>query len=372
MPEQPLYRTIYQQLRADISAERYCAGDILPTEQQLCELFQVSRITSKKALNLLADEGLVKRYAGKGSVVIKQPTSEPASQTAVEFQSSKTNQTKPLLLGVILSDFTEYYGVRLLAAMEKKAREGGAYIIPARSLSLQQTEGRIIREMQQLGVGGFIIMAAHGENYSPEILKLVVDGVPLVFVDRLLKGIPASFVGTDNRSAAKEATRRLFQRGCQHIVYLSQSVADTSALEDRLDGFLAACGERNQDMSQVIVMDDIEQSIPSMRGQAAFLNDVARIKTLLEANPQIDGIFAAEYEAGLSAVQALREMGESALSRFQLAAFDGPEKSLYPQNYIHIWQNTDEMGQQAVRMLLEHMSGSQKRETLLLDARVKG
>jgi GntR family transcriptional regulator len=49
----------------------------MPTEQELAESFDVSRITAKRAMDELAGEGLVERRRGRGSHVIYEYTPQP-------------------------------------------------------------------------------------------------------------------------------------------------------------------------------------------------------------------------------------------------------------------------------------------------------
>lgn len=65
----PLYEQIKQILREQILDGVLSPGSRLPTEQELCERFDVSRITIKRALDDLATAGLVRRIQGKGSIV---------------------------------------------------------------------------------------------------------------------------------------------------------------------------------------------------------------------------------------------------------------------------------------------------------------
>ncbi len=64
----------YIQIAADlankIKHEQYAAGDFLPSEPTLSQLYNVSRETIRKALTELADAGLIQKIQGKGSVVI--------------------------------------------------------------------------------------------------------------------------------------------------------------------------------------------------------------------------------------------------------------------------------------------------------------
>jgi GntR family transcriptional regulator len=65
----PLYRQLYQILRARILSGAYPSGATLPGEQELSDVFGLSRITVKRALNELAGAGLVSRHRGRGTVV---------------------------------------------------------------------------------------------------------------------------------------------------------------------------------------------------------------------------------------------------------------------------------------------------------------
>jgi GntR family transcriptional regulator len=50
-------------------AMRLCPGDLLTTDERVQEEFGVSRATARKAIDELADEGLVERITGKGTFV---------------------------------------------------------------------------------------------------------------------------------------------------------------------------------------------------------------------------------------------------------------------------------------------------------------
>ena len=63
------YRIIYHQLLEDIKKGTYSEGDLLPSENQLCALFDTTRPTVRQALVHLENEGHIKRQQGKGSIV---------------------------------------------------------------------------------------------------------------------------------------------------------------------------------------------------------------------------------------------------------------------------------------------------------------
>lgn len=65
----PLYHQAYLVMRNWIAAGSFAGGDQFPTEAALCDILSVSRITIKRALSELADEGLISRHRGRGTVV---------------------------------------------------------------------------------------------------------------------------------------------------------------------------------------------------------------------------------------------------------------------------------------------------------------
>ncbi|GJM64508.1 GntR family transcriptional regulator [Persicobacter diffluens] len=67
--KKPIYKTLYLKFKQLIEAGNYSAGDLLPSENQLCLDFNTTRATVRKAMTELEHEGLIKKQHGKGSIV---------------------------------------------------------------------------------------------------------------------------------------------------------------------------------------------------------------------------------------------------------------------------------------------------------------
>lgn len=65
----PLYFQLKTLLLEEMTSGRYAPGDRLPTEQELCQRFAVSRTPVTRALSELAEEGVVLRHRGRGTFV---------------------------------------------------------------------------------------------------------------------------------------------------------------------------------------------------------------------------------------------------------------------------------------------------------------
>lgn len=65
----PYYQQLYAILRKEIVDGRWTPGDMLPSESELIEQFEVSRITVRQALEMLVNDGLIFRRRGLGTFV---------------------------------------------------------------------------------------------------------------------------------------------------------------------------------------------------------------------------------------------------------------------------------------------------------------
>jgi len=68
----PQYRKLYETLRRHILDSVYKEGDLLPSENELCALYGMTRPTVRQSLAALAHEGLIIKHQGKGSIVNRQ------------------------------------------------------------------------------------------------------------------------------------------------------------------------------------------------------------------------------------------------------------------------------------------------------------
>ena len=85
----PLYFQLEALIKRCISAGLLKAGDMLPSESELCRAFGISRTTVRQAIGELEEEGLVLRHRGKGSFVA-EPKLHRRSENIYSFTSEAT------------------------------------------------------------------------------------------------------------------------------------------------------------------------------------------------------------------------------------------------------------------------------------------
>jgi GntR family transcriptional regulator/GntR family frlABCD operon transcriptional regulator len=69
----PQYRKLYETLRKHIVEGVYKEGDLLPSENELCQLYDMTRPTVRQSLSALVSDGYIRKHQGKGSIVHRLP-----------------------------------------------------------------------------------------------------------------------------------------------------------------------------------------------------------------------------------------------------------------------------------------------------------
>lgn len=131
----PLHRQLFLVLHDEIARGAIAPGDALPTEQALCDQFGVSRITVRRALADLAEQGYIERRQGVGSFVRQHgpPDDAPAGgsymdnlrqtqfQTSIEVVEHDI-RTPPSMIGGALGISAEMLHI-LRVRRERRTRE---------------------------------------------------------------------------------------------------------------------------------------------------------------------------------------------------------------------------------------------------------
>jgi len=71
----PKYKLLSTYLRESIKNGTFKTGDYLPSENEICDQFNITRTTARKALDELLMDGLIVKEHGKGSRVLKKKKS---------------------------------------------------------------------------------------------------------------------------------------------------------------------------------------------------------------------------------------------------------------------------------------------------------
>lgn len=95
MKSVPLYLRVRDALLRDMPAGKFPHGARLPTETELMHTHKVSRATVRKALDLLRHDGLIERFARRGTFVSAKPAATSWTANSLEDILQLGAETQP-------------------------------------------------------------------------------------------------------------------------------------------------------------------------------------------------------------------------------------------------------------------------------------
>lgn len=333
MKNLPLYQRIFEHYYEKIITGQLKEGDKIHTDKEIMEIFYVSRITANAAVQMLVERGLVERFPGKGSYVTK-------------YLKNKKNEPETKVIGVIFCDLDASFGLDVFKGIEKEAEERNIHLLFRRSFENVELENKAIQSMVELGVSGIIIQMTHGETYSEEILKLHLNGLPFVLIDRHMDKTRVPFVTTNNKGSAAKMALFLMENDYKNIAFISASTEQTSTLNCRYEGFKSVYKSSKNYSLLNLVTPEIRE-----RDKEMIESDRKLIKEHLIKYPEIDCIFAAEFFVARLVKDVVEEMGMKIPKDIGIVCFDSDNSEIEKPFFTHIRQNQTEMGRLAVEKI---------------------
>lgn len=320
-----LYKKIYHFIKQQIDSGQLQAGDRLPTEKALSEQFSVSRITSKRALVELEQEGLITRSRGKGSFVTDGP---PPS----------TQPNKDILL--ILPFASDYeLGDYAKGIMTVVADKGYRLMVQLTSTV----------SLEELADYAGVIYYPEDVNHSIELLFYCAQrGLALVLLDKALDLFDFPAVVADNKGGAYELTKHLIDQDCRRIMFVATaSFGEVSSVRDRYLGYLAAMAETELKANYFAKLKS--------ESNAAYLERL--VDDLAGATAEKTGLVVENDWLAIQLIQKIQQAGLSIPDQVAVVGFDNSQASqLISPQLTTAAQDFYQMGQQAAQLLIERLT----------------
>lgn len=343
MSYRPLYERIYQDLIRQIRQEEFVVGEKIPTEAELVDHYGVSRITVRRALSQLEQEGLLQRIAGRGSFVTRPETKHKINGHGA--------------IGMILSDFSESYGLELVTGVERACREAEIPLFLSRSGTSVEVESEAIERLLSVGCSGLILMPQQRAYYNADVVRLILDDFPVVILDRKLTGIQAPCISSDNKTISYHMTMKLLELGHREIAFVSNPLHSATTLRERHQGFIKAFREHKLLWNENLLFDGLLDPREDVGLEERTKNDHAAIKEFLQENPEITCVFVTEYHLSQIVLLICEDLGLKIPEDISIVGYDGPQS--ITGNYIltRILQPQEEMGIEAVKIIQRMVAG---------------
>ncbi|MEV4183826.1 LacI family DNA-binding transcriptional regulator [Streptosporangium canum] len=162
-------------------------------------------------------------------------------------------------------------------------------------------------------VDGVMLVSMHGADPLPA--ALAGTGVPVVSHGRPAGSVDLPWVDNDNAGGATQAVRHLLDGGRRRIATISGPL-DMTAAQDRLGAY------------REILRETGRRSIVAI-GDFTRISGAEAMAQLLEDDPALDAVFAANDLMAIGAMRALRQAGRRVPDDVAVVGYDDIEAALY-------------------------------------------
>lgn len=283
-----------------------------------------------------------------------------AVQTPEAPQATEPPAAEKMSLGLVLSTLNNPFFVTLRDGAQKAADAAGAelIIVDAQDDAAKMTAG--IEDLITKKVSAILVNPTDSDAVAPSIEKANAAGIPVFTVDRGASGgTVVSHIASDNVAGGKMAAEFLCNAigGKGNVVEL-QGIAGTSAARDRGQGFneymAASCKDAKIVAQQTANFNRDE-------GLSVFEN-------ILQAQPEIAGVFAHNDEMILGAIQAAEAAERSGIVFVGFDAVDDAVAAVEAGTLAAtVAQQPDLMGTLAVYTALEYLNGQTVEDYIPVD-----
>jgi len=274
-----------------------------PTYAVIAKAANVSEATVSRVLN--GDESVHPDRARRVHEAVEK-LGYKKNRVASALASGRTG-----LIAVVIDDdlsvFSDPFYGTVTSGVSRVLMENGLQTVLMVS-PVGASDGGVSHYLKSGEVDGAIFFALHSDtlvtNLKKQGLPLVITGTPHSIND-------VAFVDTDNFGGAYTATKHLMSTGAKKIAIITGDIGTTAA-KQRLDGYLQVYRESGHVPAKGLICE----------GDYSFESGQQHAKKLIEAHPDIDGIFASNDLMAMGAMSVLQDMGIDVPGQVRVVGFD--------------------------------------------------
>lgn len=344
------YIEIFEYYRDKILSGEMKYGERLPTEQEMGEMFSVSRHTVRQSILELEKQGYIYREKSKGAFVDKL---------------DKDKKSKSKMIIVITTYVSEYIFPFLIKGIEEVLSKNGYDILLLSTNNEKEKEREQLKKLLEYDVVGAIIeptASALGNtniDYYKEISK---NNIPYLMINAAYDKEKQSYVSIDDEKGGYKICKYLIQLGHKKIAGLFKE-DDIQGIE-RKKGYLKALEENNIEVDSTIIgkFKTFEED---------FYVD-GFTKSLLSKNDRPTAIFCYNDRVAMKVIKVAKELGIRIPEDLSVVGYDNDEtiSNALDSGITTISHPKEELGKKAAEMLLSLINKEQTKADYIFEPEI--
>lgn len=305
---------------------------------------------AKKLLLMMMSVLMVLSFAAcskPASEEAEAPAEEAADQAETTDAAQDPAGDGEYTIGFVVSTQTNPFFVTLKEGIEAKAEELGVEVVTVDAQDDPAQAASGVEDLITRGVDLILINPTDSDAIVPSVEAANAVGIPVMTVDRTSNGGEVvAHIASDNVAGGELAGQFIVENlgGAGKVIELEGVPGANSAIE-RGEGFAKAL-----EGSEIEVVARQTANFDRTEGLNVMEN-------LLQANPEVDAVFAQNDEMALGALQAIEGSGKEII----VVGFDATDDAVASVEEgklaATVAQKPDLMGQTALQAAIDYLSG---------------
>lgn len=343
-PNQPvyLYEKTVQYLAKEILSHLNTPNYRLPTEIELANLQNVSRITATKAYKVIEEMGLIVRIKGKGTFISPDATEQMLAPLITTEQAPTEKK-----IGVIVPLTSSLHVLKILAGIIEGTSK--YQLAVASSDMSMEKEQALIQQFTKSGAQGLIIYPIDNDIYNNTLLSLMLKDFPVVMVDRYLNGLNFNYISSDHERMIRDGLDHLIRNGNRNILFFNANIKTNSSLIQRREHYINILRENGINKTFFYSFDGTQDATSEIF--------VKPFRQYLDDNPDLTAIITADFASSMHLMKIMKVLGLHAPDRYEIVYLD-----LYDDNFENFFehptfieQDSFKIGTEAAKMISRHI-----------------
>ncbi|OYO51519.1 GntR family transcriptional regulator of arabinose operon [Lachnotalea glycerini] len=230
MTQQPKYKKLVEWVKAQVESSKLGPGEKLNSENELTEMFQISRQTVRRAIEELEMDGIVERRQGSGTYISN-------------VFKRKTENT--MNIAVITTYVDDYIFPSIIKGMEEVISDAGYTLQIAFTHNSVEKEYSVIKNILDRNMAdGIIVEPTKSGIPNPNVElynEIIAKDIPTIFFNSYYPEIKLPYVVLDDKATGYKAAKHLIDAGHERIAGIFKS--DDRQGHLRYAGYVQALSE---------------------------------------------------------------------------------------------------------------------------------
>jgi DNA-binding LacI/PurR family transcriptional regulator len=253
-------------------------------------------------------------------------------------------------IGVIVPEIVHYFFSTVISGIEDLAYDSGYHVMFCQSNESYEREVKAVETLLSSRVDGILVSLCKVTRNFDHFRKIIENGIPLVYFDRICDEIETDRVIVDDEAGAFEGVNHLIKTGCREIIHLSGPL-NLLIAKNRMEGYIRALKENNIPVrdENIIKCDTSEEAISIVPG-------------LFNRAKKPDGIFAVNDLTAAQAMKIVKNLNYKVPDDVSFLGFtSGMTSDLTDPTLTSVDQHGYLVGKEAVRLLINRLESKEEK-----------